>query len=247
MTYRGPKYLRIKQDMIEKISQNHFPPDEMLPSENKLIEQYNVSRITVRKAMDELAMEGYIYRIQGKGTYAKNSVKSINLSLTKYPYSCSEEIKRQNMTPKRVVLEQKIIPCSFDISKRLEISEGSPVLFYKRTYMADNIPACLTYGYINSNYLPDIENINLKETKLSEVYANHYHLDVFRGSRIIDSIPATKEQAHYLNIIEEYPLLHIRNIIRHYINGQIIPLDTSDAYYNTSIFKLTIEGIDEFN
>lgn len=245
MSYQGPKYLRIKQDLINQIKNGLFAPDEMLPSENKLIEQYNVSRITVRKAMDELTMEGYIRRIQGKGTFANDVTKNVNLSLTKYPYSCSEEIKCQNMVPARVLLDKKIIPCSYEIAKRLEITQGTPILHYKRMYLANNVPACIIYSFIEKSYFPGIENLNLNENNLHELYTDHYHIDIFRGSRIIDCVPATKEQAMHLNVIEEYPLLHLQSVTKQNVNGQIIPIDTSDAYYNTKIFKLIIEGIDE--
>ena len=57
-----PKYSMIKQDLIEKINRNEFPPDQCLPSEKQLMQTYEASRITVRRALSEMETEKYIYR-----------------------------------------------------------------------------------------------------------------------------------------------------------------------------------------
>ena len=67
-------------------------------SERELMETYQVSRITVRKAIDELVTEGYLYKIQGKGTYVKTDEGSNNLfSIT----SCTDDVLRLGMKPSR--------------------------------------------------------------------------------------------------------------------------------------------------
>ena len=67
-------------------------------SERELMETYQVSRITVRKAIDELVTEGYLYKIQGKGTYVKTDEGSNNLfSIT----SCTDDVLRLRMKPSR--------------------------------------------------------------------------------------------------------------------------------------------------
>ena len=62
-------YEKIKNDLIKKINLGFYPEDARLPSENQLTQIYSVSRITATKALTELAREGYIYRVQGKGSY----------------------------------------------------------------------------------------------------------------------------------------------------------------------------------
>lgn len=69
--YKVPKYYILKLEIIKKIENDEFLDDQMIPSERELIKEFGVSRITVRKAIDELVNEGYVYRVQGKGTYVK--------------------------------------------------------------------------------------------------------------------------------------------------------------------------------
>ena len=68
---RLPKYYLVKKSVVEKIENEEFQPGEPIPSERELMEDYQVSRITIRKAIEELVAEGYLYKVQGKGTYVK--------------------------------------------------------------------------------------------------------------------------------------------------------------------------------
>ncbi len=101
MEERAPKYYILKKVLEEKIENEEFPADEPIPSEQELMEMYQVSRITVRKAVDELVNEGYLYKIQGKGTYVKTDERSSNLfAIT----SCTEDVVRMGMKPTKKVM-----------------------------------------------------------------------------------------------------------------------------------------------
>ena len=63
------RYEVIQKELTEKIQNGIFKPNERIPSEKEIVEQYGVSRITATKALTELSLNGYIYRIQGKGSF----------------------------------------------------------------------------------------------------------------------------------------------------------------------------------
>ena len=73
-----PKYYLLKRDIVNKIELGEYQEGSLIESERELMEKYQFSRITVRKAIDELVNEGYLYRIQGKGTYVKGETESQN-------------------------------------------------------------------------------------------------------------------------------------------------------------------------
>ena len=60
-----PKYYLLKKELIDRIDREEFKQDEPIPSERELMSQFDVSRITVRRAINELVNEGYLYTIQG--------------------------------------------------------------------------------------------------------------------------------------------------------------------------------------
>jgi GntR family transcriptional regulator, arabinose operon transcriptional repressor len=64
-----PKYLQVRDILIQHLTEQHYQPDQQIPTENELIAQFNVSRITIRQALAELANEGFIYKKHGSGSF----------------------------------------------------------------------------------------------------------------------------------------------------------------------------------
>lgn len=68
-----PIYLIIENDIKAAINNGSFKSGDLIPSENELKEKYNVSRMTVRQALNNLVNEGLLFRHQGKGTFVSNA------------------------------------------------------------------------------------------------------------------------------------------------------------------------------
>jgi GntR family transcriptional regulator of arabinose operon len=67
-----PKYLQLKQEILSWLHSGRLKPNEQMPSENEIAEQFILSRQTVRQTFGELEQEGWLFRIQGKGTFVSN-------------------------------------------------------------------------------------------------------------------------------------------------------------------------------
>ena len=89
------KYYQLKDILVKNIQDGKWPPQSRMSSENELCEAYNVSRVTVRKAIDLLVQEGYVYTIKGKGTYVKG--KYIEQPLTHF-YSFREDLRSRGVS-----------------------------------------------------------------------------------------------------------------------------------------------------
>jgi len=76
MNKKLPMYKLIKEFILERINSGELKPDDRIPSEKELMETFHVSRITVRRALEELAIEGYVYKIQGIGAFVRKPVVS---------------------------------------------------------------------------------------------------------------------------------------------------------------------------
>lgn len=64
-----PKYIQLKQKILSWLDSGHLKPDEQIPSENEIAGQFGMSRQTVRQALGDLEKEGWLYKLQGKGTF----------------------------------------------------------------------------------------------------------------------------------------------------------------------------------
>ena len=65
----GPIYLKIKEDILQKIEAGEYKKSSRIEPERQLSLQYGVSRMTLRQAIEELVGEGYLYKVQGRGTF----------------------------------------------------------------------------------------------------------------------------------------------------------------------------------
>lgn len=118
---KTPKYALIEKDFISKIQSGELEAGAELPSESDLIQLYQVSRVTVRRAIDELYHQGYIEKMQGKRTCVKGKVKLQELtSISSY----TEEIIRQGMTPSRKILESELRLCTSEESQAFKPSKS---------------------------------------------------------------------------------------------------------------------------
>uniref|UniRef100_UPI000AE45C9D GntR family transcriptional regulator n=1 Tax=Mediterraneibacter glycyrrhizinilyticus TaxID=342942 RepID=UPI000AE45C9D len=107
MAEKISKYEYVKQSIQKKIADHEWKGNQVIPSENKLCEYYQVSRITIRRAMDELVHEGVLYRIKGKGCFVREK-ETDKLS---HIYSFTEAILLQaNNRPNNRFLFQKNPP-----------------------------------------------------------------------------------------------------------------------------------------
>lgn len=171
---KAPKYYIVKQDIIKRINDNTYKEHETIPSERDLMAMFDVSRITVRKAIEELVNEGYLYRVHGKGTYVKGEGEQNNLvSIT----SCTEDIERLGHTPRRKVLNKSVIEADAKRKNVLNLSEDDEKIFsLSRIYYADDEPVNYTRTYLPYKYFPDIELFDFSRVSLYKILEEKYKI-----------------------------------------------------------------------
>jgi GntR family transcriptional regulator len=138
-------YYQLKEMLKQKIKSGEWAIDIKIPTERMLCEMYNVSRITVRKALEELEREGYLKRMQGKGTFV-TSIK-IEQRLSKF-YSFSEEIKKMGYVSSTRIIEFSMVDADRKLSGLLGVKENSRLYSLKRLRLANHEPFALETCYI---------------------------------------------------------------------------------------------------
>lgn len=116
-------YSVIKFKIIELIKSGKYQANDQLPTESEFCEQYDVSRTTVRLALQQLELEGYIKRIQGKGTFV--SAAKIQTPIPHKITSFAEQMRGLRSESK--VLELVVIPADHSIAELLKMKENEPV------------------------------------------------------------------------------------------------------------------------
>lgn len=229
-----PKYEKIKKELQIKIETNILPVGSELPSENELIDEYNVSRITVRRAFDELERDGYIEKKQGRRGCVRKRIKTQELNdISSY----TEEILRQGMTPSRKVLLSELHLCNAEESMFLELDKAEAVFRLERIIFADDQPLCYTLTSLPYKYFRDIENYNFDTHSLYTTIENDFHIKITHSVIKLKAVPAEKEIANYLEIKESFPLLQTGAITYGMVDGKEVPIEHFVSYYRTDLFE----------
>lgn len=235
-----PKYLIVKKTIISNIDNGIYHPGEMLPSERELIESLNVSRITVRRALSELEDEGYIYRVQGKGSYVKGEQNRQDLfSLT----SCTQDIIRLGMTPSRHVIDMQVMKADKKRQNELQLNDNEKVFHLERVYLADDQPINLTSTYLPYKYLEGIEKFDFSKLSLYDVLENKYNIRIKRATRFVEAVLAHDEVCELLDVQNNVPLILFRCIIYGEVNGKETPIETFKCYYRSDRFSFCINQV----
>lgn len=235
-----PKYYIVKNKIINMINTEEFIDNGMIPSERELMSMFNVSRITVKRAIDELVNEGYLYRIQGKGTFIKSDEGNHDLvSLM----SCTEDIIRMGMTPSKKLIFHSVEEADVARIRRLQLSKGDKVLMLKRVYYADNEPLNHTTTYLPCKLFPGIEDYDFSKESIYDVVENKYGVKITKTQRTLEAVLVIDEAADYLELAPKEPVILFRAITMGIVNGKEIPIETFKSFYRTDRFKFYINQI----
>lgn len=150
-----PLYLQLARHLSEAIREGRYQPHEALASERLLSESLGLSRVTTRKALDQLALQGLIVRRQGSGNYIAPHLEQPLSRLTSF----SEELHRRGYTPRSRWLSRTITAASREEQKSLGLPANARVARLKRLRLADDVVMAYEESVLPEAILPDPEAV----------------------------------------------------------------------------------------
>jgi len=185
-----PLYQQLKRALRLAIDQHILAPDDALPAERDLATDFDVSRITVRKALDGLVEEGLLVRRQGSGNFVSARVEKNFAMLTSF----SEDMRARGRSPRTVWLKRSAGTVTPEESLTLRLSPGTPVYRFHRLRFADDAPMAIEYATVVASALPALEAVN---ESLYEALERSGHRPVHALQRL-RAMLLTSEQAELL-------------------------------------------------
>lgn len=195
--------------IIEMIEEGYLSENDQLPSERELCETYSVSRSTVRQAIQELEKEGYIYREHGKGTFV--SPEKFKQDLLSF-YSFTDEMKKIGKTPSSQVLDFKVIKCSDELAKKMNLASGDEVYMFTRLRLADNEPMMLETSYVPCDRFPGLTKEQLEQNAMYEIFTKKYNAVFTCAEEIFQSVLTREDEAVLLLYRTGLPAMMIERI-----------------------------------
>lgn len=231
------KYETIKQEIKEQIRDHVLKPNQVIKSENEMCQYYGVSRVTVRKAIDELCAEGILYRIKGKGCF----VRELKDKKRSHIYSFTEAVKNEGKTPSKKQLSLKKKKADAYLAEKLQIPEGAGVYEIKSLYYADGIPYSLNTAVLPEERFPKLDFFDFNNRSLYEVLRSFFHTEMYRVRQTLEAVTADREIAQMLERDKDQPLLKIKAISYCQEENQEIPVEYYEAYILTEIQNYYVE------
>jgi len=204
-----PLYYQVKESLLEKIKSRQFNVGDLIPSEAELQEQYNVSRITVRRAIQELVQEGHLYTKQGRGTFVSRPKVSQELNLIT---SWAETMEEMGMRPETKKIEYSEEPAPVNIARLLNVPIGDMVYKIERLRYADGEPTCIMTNYLSPDVVPGLLDKGIKGESLYETLEKHYNIVLSHAEETVEAKAAKASEAELLNIKRGAPLLHATRV-----------------------------------
>src|SRR5436190_8027932 len=150
-----PLYLQVQRVLREAIQQRALGPDDALPAERDLAAELEVSRITIRKAIDGLVKEGLVVSRRGSGNFVAGRVEKNFAMLSSF----SEDMRARGRTPRSTWLKRSEGTVTPEEALVLRQSPGTPVYRFHRLRFADNAPMSVEFVTIVASCLPGLDAV----------------------------------------------------------------------------------------
>jgi GntR family transcriptional regulator len=193
-----PRYELIQQNFRQLITSGVLKTGQLVPSEGELCDLYQVSRLTIRRAMDELARQGWILRRQGVGTFIENPM---NAQIAPSRLSFTEQMKAIGRVPSSKLIAQKIVTATAEVARKLRLSPDELVVEITRVRLADREPILLETAYLSAARFPGLaETSELENGSLYDLLAVRYNVTVAAMDQTLEPILLTENEALILDI-----------------------------------------------
>jgi len=229
-----PLYYQLAQDLRTQITSKKLKPGDPLPTEERLCEQYAVSRITVRRAVDDLINENLVVRRRGVGTFVGSAQTTRSVSLVgslyealSYPKGISIEVLRRNVNP-----------TPNWVAETLQIREKAKVYCCEVLSRCGKTPFGATKFYFPVNIGQRIPFDELSgENPVARLVETVIGEPVVRAEQIVEPCVADASLAKALSVTKGTPLL---NVLRTYYSASGKPVEAVSVHYRPDQYQLKV-------
>ncbi|MBN1148256.1 MAG: GntR family transcriptional regulator, partial [Anaerolineales bacterium] len=221
-----PLYDRIQRNLSDLIIAGRLVEGQAIPPEHELAELYGVSRLTVRRALEELVRQHWLVRRQGVGTFVA-APRLVSIAPGKFSFT--EEMRAIGRKPGSRLLSNQVVAADARIAAHLGLAEGQPLIEIKRVRLADDIPILLENSFLSKDRFPALEGErSLENASLYKFLYGHYQVSITGMDQTLKPTLLTAEQAAHLDAQPGSPSI-ISEIVAFDDHGQPVEYSWSIA------------------
>ncbi len=152
-----PLYQQVKVRILDQLHRGTWRPGSKIPSENQLVQELGVSRMTVNRALRELAQEGYLQRVAGVGSFVAEPPRHASLIEIR---DIGEEIRSQGSVHTADLFWSQTEPADAVVAERLGLAIGSDAFHVTIVHRRDELPIQLEDRWVNPAVVPDFNEVD---------------------------------------------------------------------------------------
>ena len=219
LTSHSPLYKQIAEKIKKEIKVGKLKKGDAIPSEIKLAEMYEVSRVTIRQAIGQLVTEEILYKVRGSGTYVKGG--KIEQDIFRLQ-SFTEEMRQLNKIPSNEILDFQMQSAPEVVREKLQLEDGGKVFFIRRLRYADDEPLILEDTFMPVSLFPDLSIEVMRHSKYEYVENKGYIIKERQGE-----------------VFPFFPTERLKEILRLDENELALSMNLWAALDNGTIFEYT--------
>jgi len=234
-----PYYHQLYENIAKSIENSQFEEGEKLAGELELCKKYGVSRITVRQALKELELNGYIIRERGRGTFVRKKIETHSLQKVS---SIVDELKSKGVkTQNKIIILETAVPDE-RIRRVLEIGREEKILFIERLVVAYGAPLYITKAYFPLYLTGMIKRKDLAENSFTRIVTELLNLKLVHTKRILEADVPGREICRLLELkkSDKKVINYMQTFwtVNHYSGYRIIYFE---EYFNPAKGKFVFE------
>jgi GntR family transcriptional regulator len=228
-----PLYQQLKWLIERKIAAGEWTPERPIPPELALAEEYGVSRITVRQALDELVKEGRIYRQRGRGTFV--SPPKIAQTLA-HLTGLAEELALRGMAPRVTVLTHGVVSAGHRVAEALHLQPEAQVLYIRRLVEVGERPLFVDDSYFPWELAAVLTRERVAAAPIYTLLESAGRLPS-EGEQWLEAVALSGEVARLLGVEPGTPGLAITRVTKDQMGA---PIEWTEAIYRGDRYQYAI-------
>lgn len=202
----APLYGKVEEVLASEIARGDHPPGARLPSEDELLTRFGVSRITVRRAIQNLIQRGVVEIQRGRGTFVL--APKVSQELTKLT-GFVEDMDTHGRKASARVVSQGVVAANTHVAQHLGVSKGTRVMRIERVRLADSVPMSFDETYLPLEIGQEIVRNDLRARPIFTLLEEKYGIPLTEAEYSLEAAAASAHVADALNVPEGSPIFRI--------------------------------------
>jgi GntR family transcriptional regulator len=204
-------YTKVEETIAAEIAGGEYGPGDQLPTEDELLRRFEVSRITVRRAIQNLAQRGLLEIRRGRGTFVLEP--RIEAELTKLS-GFIEDMNAAGRKASARVLSQGVVSATARIAERLQLGRGARVMRIERVRLADGLPVSFDQTYLPLVLGRKIVRNDLRTHPIFTLLEEKYGVSLLEADYALEAVAASEVVAEALEVTVGSPVFQIERTSR---------------------------------